>query len=74
MQPQQSNPIQTIYQQVHQAQSAMTQGTEWYHTQLLNAQKQIVMLQGEIDQLQKKLEEANPNKKLPNSDQKPKTK
>lgn len=64
---QQTNPVNEIYRQVHQSQSAVNQGIEWYHNQCLAKDEQIQSQQRIIDDLQKKIDDLQPNlKKVPN--------
>ncbi len=72
-QPQQTNPVNDIYRQVHQSQAAVSQGIEWYHNQVLAKDEQIASLQKIIDNLQKKIDDLQPNlKKVPNKPEPPK--
>jgi len=66
--PTQDNPQNTVYRQMHQAGSVMSQGTEWYESQIQEKDRIIQQQQQAIDDLQKKVGDLQPNlKKVPNN-------
>ena len=62
-----------VYRQVHQANATVINTIELYHAEILKLIDENVMLRTDIDSLQKRIDELQPNlKKVPNKPEPPK--
>lgn len=57
------DPTNNIYMQYHQSTSTANQAFEWQHTQILQLREAIKIREAKIDELNKKLNDLQPNLK-----------